>query len=326
MGYNQAMAWEPSVRHHKRRGRRPWYTLTVNRHTHYLGTDRSTAYRRAGELLEGRPASSRSPASVKGLIVTYIKTTGAPKWSLRHFADWAGSKYLADLRSDDLQDYADWLKDNTKLSRWTIRHYINYARTLWHWAIDKGWLDVAPGKVKTLVPIRRPRDMKPAILKAAFEKLNPRARVLAEFIVSTGCRPGEARLLKWEQVDIENGVCVLEDHKTDRTGRPRIIYLTPIALEICKKQEHINRWVFNSIRRKPYTKDGLHSVLHRVGINSSYSLRHTFAQWFLDNVGDRSELQEWLGHSDSRMIDVYASIRSDRLRKRAKKIKGPMAS
>ncbi len=329
------MAHHPTVRRHTRKGRSPWFTLQTGGKVHHLGTDRAKAHRRAADLLGGD--SGADPATAQGLIVAWITATGAAPCHVSRWGQFCGDMPLADLTATSLQAYADHLRDarhartDKTLSNQTIRHYVAYARACWQWGIDQGWLTVAPGKVKTAAPMIVPRDHKPVDLQARFDKLNPRARVLAESIVATGCRPGEARLLRWSQVDLDRGVCVLEQHKTQRTGKPRTIFLTENAAKILSGQPKVNQYVFLSIHKKPYTKDGYHTVLSRAGINSAYSLRHTFAQWFLDHggpggaPGDKSELSAWLGHSSSRMVDVYAQIRDIRLRQVAKRLTGPMA-
>lgn len=273
---------------------------------------------------------AQQPVSIAGLIRAWHEDTGRPIYWLSHWGRIC-EKMLWELEADDLQFYADALK-GMGLAPWTVRKYVTQARLVWRWGRKKGWISVdPPARVKTKKPPKIGRDI---IVSKAFEairKLNTRAKAITEFILSVGCRPKEARLLKWCEVDIERGVCVLGRSKTlDATGERRTIYLTKRGEQIVAAQPKTDsEYIFLTLRGKPYTKDGLHSVLERVGLNNSYALRHTFAQWFLDHggdnggPGDRAELSRLLGHTDGRMVDTYAQVRDWRLRKRASGLSGP---
>lgn len=330
------MGWEPTVHRVVRKGRKPYYTLQVNRHCYHLGIDRKVAYERAAKLLENRPASS-APQTVAGLILAWSRETGGTISWVSRWGQLCGSKRLIELSHTDLQEFADYLKTQSSehtyepLSAWTVRKYVATVRKMWRWAFDRGWVPCMPGKASTQQPVLRPRDLPVPDVRDKIEKLNPRAKLIATFMLETGCRPSEARLLKWEHVNTDANVCVLSSHKASRTGNLRTIPLSPPAIAVLGACPRINEWVFNTLRGKPYTKDGLHSVLERAGISSAYAFRHTFAQWFLDHGGedgthgDKSELQAWLGHSDGRMTDIYAQVRNTRLRDVAKRITGPLA-
>ncbi|HVK16962.1 MAG TPA: hypothetical protein VM533_08430 [Fimbriiglobus sp.] len=51
----------------------------------------------------------------------------------------------------------------------------------------------------------------------------PQFGVVVRVLHATGCRPGEVAKITAENLDAANGVAVLADHKTDRTGRPRFV-------------------------------------------------------------------------------------------------------
>ena len=70
----------------------------------------------------------------------------------------------------------------------------------------------------------------------------------------TGCRPKEARLLKWNQVKEDRWV--LSEHKTvHAVGKPRIIYLTQAMqrLMINLQRKTTSDYVFINGRGKPWT-------------------------------------------------------------------------
>lgn len=57
----------------------------------------------------------------------------------------------------------------------------------------------------------------------------------------SGCRPGEVRKVTAANVDLDLGIWVIEHHKTrKKTGVPRIVYLTPGMVELCRRL--VERW------------------------------------------------------------------------------------
>lgn len=56
----------------------------------------------------------------------------------------------------------------------------------------------------------------------------------------TGCRPGEACRLRWDQIDWDSGAAVLVEHKTDHlTTRARRIFLTPPVVRLLRAVERL---------------------------------------------------------------------------------------
>ena len=351
------MGQQPSIRKHIRKGRNPWYTIHCGGKEHYLGTDYARAHAKSSHILEHAGLRRTAPATVMGLCQEWLKGRKTELWRVAYWMKFAESVPLAALDNKHMQRFADWLtkqryrhvirkrKDGKwvkvkevgkckPLGRWTIRHRITDARTVWRWGIEQGWIAVAPGPASTPKPVQRPRDEDPKKLRGAIEKLPARVKPLVMFIANTGCRPAEARLLEWSEVDaqIHSKVLTLDKHKADRTGEPRPIYLTGPAITILNSQPRSSRWVFPNRNGKPYGRTGIRSILRRRGIRSIYSIRHTFAQWFLDHGGEDGgpgaleELQKLLGHKHLSTTQIYAQVREARMKRVAKRIKGPLAS
>ena len=125
-----------------------------------------------------------------------------------------------------------------------------------------------------LGPVRRglPLERLQRILEALRTGRRRRMRTILAFILETGCRPGEACRLRWSDINLEGGTCVLGAHKTGHsTGRPRTIYLTPEAREILAQQREraeSEEWVFVSWLGKPYWVTALRQAFHRVGLEA----------------------------------------------------------
>ena len=249
----------PRVQHIRQENRSPYFTLRVNRKLHYLGTDQSTAYKKAARLLASAALPSGDPQSVAELIVAYKQEH--PDYNAdrtRHpWADHSGEIPLDEIGRDHLEKYALHLK-RRRLAAATQRKYVWEAHMILKWAHRQGWIDAMPDKAKTPKPAADPQDVDVDTLHAAFEDLPERARASLSFMLAVGCRPSEARLLRWVQVDYRRSVCVLSAHKTAKaTGRPRTLFLTPAAVEILKAQSRTSEYVFVSRLGKPYGQGGI---------------------------------------------------------------------
>lgn len=295
-------------------GREPYYKIIIGGRQHHLGTNESRAYRRAAELLRDQPAPT-APLSVAGLIEAWKHAQPASRnddftksWKL-----FAGAVPLFDVEAQALQMFAAHLY-RRELSAWTVIKYVRHAQRVCRWAVARGWIEVMPDPPKLRKPVAIPRDVGAEQLATTFESLPTRAGRLLRFVLETGCRPGEARLLQWTQVDLSRCVCVLAAHKTAAHGSARTIHLTPAAVALVKEAEGPDSdYVFVSGLGKPYTKSGLQSILKRHGISSTYSLRHTRAQQMLDSGVPLEVVAAWLGHSGMRTVQTYAQVRNRRL-------------
>jgi integrase len=73
----------------------------------------------------------------------------------------------------------------------------------------------------------------------------------------TGCRPGELNRIAKEHVDVEARTWTLKKHKTaKKTGKPRVIYLCPAAVELSKQLIEVcpdDGPIFRNTRGEPWT-------------------------------------------------------------------------
>jgi integrase len=138
---------------------------------------------------------------------------------------------------------------------------------------------------------------------------------------ATGCRPKEARTLKWTQVQEDRWV--LKEHKTvGKTGKPRVIYLTHSMrkLLVILRREAAGEYVFRNGRGEPWTTNAIRLRINRIkakGIVAkdvcSYLLRHAFGTNAILNGVDALTVAELLGHSSLDMVrTVYVHLANER--------------
>ncbi|MHC4094246.1 MAG: tyrosine-type recombinase/integrase [Planctomycetota bacterium] len=307
----------PRVQENRRAGRRPFYTIRVNRRKHYLGTDPAKAHAKASRILAAGGQVEHGPEVVAELALRYSAHEGGGwiTWPIKAFSKFVGGLRCVDVPAELLTDFAGHLQ-GLKRSPATVRKYVRAARAALEWAAGLGWIDAAPPMPRRLPrPVQHPRDIERGRLRSTFGTLSGPAAKALRFILFTGCRPGEACRLHWGQVNLCAGTAVLVTHKTaGKTGRTRTLYLTQQAAEVLAETRAEDRhgFVFLSSRGQPYTPGGLRSILRRQGIPSVYSLRHTFAQTSLDGGMAAEDVARLLGHRDLRMIGVYAQVRDQR--------------
>lgn len=71
-----------------------------------------------------------------------------------------------------------------------------------------------------------------AMVKAEEDGENPSGLAALHLLLYTGMRKDEVLSLKWPQVDLENGVLALTNHKTSRHSGTKYVHLNPQALQL----------------------------------------------------------------------------------------------
>ena len=137
----------------------------------------------------------------------------------------------------------------------------------------------------------------------------------------TGCRSGEIRNLKWDEVG--DNTLDLADSKTG----PRRVYLTSEARAIIKRQPRTsNSYVFPSTHdpSRPHseTLSVWHRVRKRAGIEDVrlHDLRHNFATWAVMRGVPLPTVARLLGHRQVSMTLRYAHVHDKEVEAAAERI------
>jgi integrase len=240
---------------------------------------------------------------------------------LQSFSQLHGDVRVSELRPLHL---TEWLNAHPgwKASR---RHAIIAVKRCFKWAHEEGVADRNPflGVKKPAVG-RRDRILTAAEKEEILAAI--RDRQFREFVFAlyeTGCRPSEvARVTAahFRTVQDKSGaechLWVFEEHKTKKkTGKARIIYLTPPMVELTKAlvAKHPEGPLFRGNRNhKGFSRNGIRCRFRRLreklphlkGV-VSYTARHTYATEALANGVAAIELAELLGHADTKMIESH---------------------
>lgn len=201
---------------------------------------------------------------------------------------------------------------------------------VFNWAADAELIEKSPfRKIRQNAGAPR-RDMTPEEFQAILRstggpyKTRPtpgaRFRQVLFFLWLTGCRPGEAAGLRWNEVDLEAGVIVLRQHKTIKTQRkpkPRIVPLVPVAvnlLRFLKKHSRCDH-VFVTHRGTPWNRFNLGLRLRRARTKAGvaqdaklYGVRHAFGTRGIVNGLDIKTLSLLMGHETTQMTEHYLHL------------------
>jgi integrase len=165
--------------------------------------------------------------------------------------------------------------------------------------------------------------------------------------LATGLRRGELLGLKWDDVDLKNGILHIRRQIMRQNGAVveaplktknsyRSIAIPPDAIEVLKAQRSKtcgSEYVFPSPNGGPISPDSvlhmLQRVLKRAGLERVrfHDLRHTFATLALQNGVDVKTVSGMLGHySAGFTLDTYAHVTTAAQKEAAKTMGSILAS
>ena len=163
---------------------------------------------------------------------------------------------------------------------------------------------------------------------------SPHIMAMIRIMMHTGCRPGEARFLKWEYVDFENRILRLPKEAT-KEKRPKTLFITPYLYDVLRglKRMEGNPYVVVSERndgraiadiKKPWDRikraAGITTELHLHDLRHSHASMANSLGYSLPMIG------ALLGHTQAQTTLRYAHLATDHLRKAADDISNHIAA
>ena len=218
------------------------------------------------------------------------------------------------------QHIHEWL-GSRKLSDTTANRGIGAIKRAFAWAVEEEHIPRSPiehlRKPQGAVRDRTVSPEERGVMLAAIPDDAFRDYFVA--LSLTGARPGEVRRVRAEDVDLERGCWVLKKHKTvKKTGKPRIIYLSPEALDLTKKlmEKRPTGPLFLNTRGDPWTKNAIRLRFTKLRKDHpqlkgviSYTLRSAFATDALEAGVPDTTVATLLGHTNTNTLHrFYARI------------------
>lgn len=167
------------------------------------------------------------------------------------------------------------------------------------------------------------------LLMHSRRSTHPHLYNFIRLLLLTGARKGEARMMRWQDVNTQKGIWTVP---VSKNGRSRRIVLSSAALEViadCRSTAErlglcveAKAYVFvNPRTHQPYDSfyAAWYVVRNEAGLEDLriHDLRHTYASLLVNKGVSIYEVQTLLGHSSVQMTQRYAHLAPDRLHKRA---------
>jgi len=242
---------------------------------------------------------------------------------LNHF----GEKKLSQITRRDLFKFRDALKTTPKqrgggeVTDSNVNRALAGLRRLFNFAIAREYMEDSPfpktSKSGLFYPEQKglrnffAEEQMEKIVEASPEWLRP--MILTAYY--TGLREGELLGLRWEWVDLKDGVIYLPSTKTlkDPTGRGQMVVMQRELIDLFESLPKRSEWVFCQHDGEPFRQWHIHTpfkrVLKAVGIDTKrYSwkeLRHTTAS-LLNRKGVRPiAIKDQLRHSTVKTTENF---------------------
>jgi integrase len=166
------------------------------------------------------------------------------------------------------------------------------------------------------------------LLTFAHRSTHPHLYNVIRLLLLTGARKGEARTMRWQDINRDKRIWTVP---VSKNGRSRRIVLSSAAMDViadCKSNaERLGLPVegkdcifVNPRTLKPYDSfyAAWYLVRSQAGLDDVriHDLRHTYASLLVNKGVSIYEVQTLLGHSSVQMTQRYAHLAPDRLHKR----------
>lgn len=225
-----------------------------------------------------------------------------------------------DASAFDDDSVRQWLRARKHLSQSSRHGIIGSIRACWAWALRRGLVQANP-----MIYLERPaclsRGAKAIISPEAHARLvqsaSPAFRPFLILLHETGARPCELAMLTANEVDFANGVGILQQHKTDASGKPRIIMLTELAVsilrnELAKREPNAQGPILRNAKGTAWRRESIAVAMRNAATKAkvkatAYGYRHTFATDALAQGVPEAFVAALLGHSGTTMLHKHYS-------------------
>jgi len=255
------------------------------------------------------------------------------RWSLL-----LGKRMLGDISREDMRQVQAKMRAKLKpppkkaskecqpKRRWsdaTINRHFAFLRHVLLLAVKDGKLTQNPlSGLKFFPEVKRTRFLSEDELARLRGVMRRSDWKLVVFAIETGLRRGEQFRLRWDQVDLENGVLTLPMPKG---GKTRHVPLSEEAKTILRSFDSFLRsaWVFPGLKdvtqpmdSRAFLRRSFEPGLRQAGISGAcwHSLRHTAASRRVMAGVDLVSVKEILGHRDIQTTLRYAHLAPEHLR------------
>jgi len=275
-------------------------------------------------------------------------TLDAYRRDLHALVDWANADGVTDLIALQPEQLRTFIAAEHRrgLAPKSLQRRLSAVRSYYRWLLKHGRIAAnpaasvrAPKAVRKLPQVLDVDEATQLVELPTDVPLGQRDRALLELFYSSGLRLSELCQLRWQDLDLTEGVVTV----LGKGGKQRIV---PVGSHACHA---LTQWrahtpalvpdapVFPG-RNGPITPRAvqlrLRQLAQRQGLYKRvhpHMLRHSFASHVLESSGDLRGVQELLGHADIATTQIYTHLDFQHLAKvydaahpRAKRRKDPV--
>lgn len=190
-------------------------------------------------------------------------------------------------------------------SKSTVNRRLAAFSAIYNMARDKWQLPVTHIKLSTYKrkePKSRVRHISREEAKHLLSKLPRHIKLIVAWSLATGCRKDETETLRWTRVNFETMQAEVET----KGGGTRFVEINDDAMLVLTECDRNRPLVFDHRNiRKHYEK-----ALADAGIEdfTFHDLRHTFATWLGNAIGDLAVVMKALGHTQIHTTMKYRHV------------------
>ncbi|MHB8291705.1 MAG: tyrosine-type recombinase/integrase [bacterium] len=295
-----------------------------------------------GEVVRGNfnlPQKHKPKPVFEEIFVNYIqslsnnvKRTIENKVSIsNHFLPVLKKKNIIDITQSEIKEYQlkrkleviamskNRNKRESEISFAYLNKEILILSNFFNFCIEKGLIEKNPcAGIKKLNTLSRLKTLSDEdIYKLIAGATNKLTKDLVSFLIYTGCRKGEALNLKWDDVDLQNGIIAIKGTKTKYDRHiPISNALKSILDGIDKNQDSLYVFERNGAKLADF-KRSFHTACKNAGLKDMHihDLRHVFASKMVMNGTSLYITGELLGHKTTQMTKRYSHLVPETLKK-----------
>jgi len=218
------------------------------------------------------------------------------------------------------------------VSNATINRLLQKVRAVFNKAHKEWEVKCDPPYIKLLKePKKRVRWLTVKEAKKLIMAVNPHIADMVIFSLEMGLRESNVTLLRWNQIDFEQGIIYIEGDDILKSETAFVVPLSEVALDVLKRQrgkhpERVFTYKGNPIRRA--NTKSFKDACKRIGLEDFrwHDLRHTWETWHVQRGTPLEVLQELGGWSDYKMVKRYAHFSHQHLKQFVNRTSGGVAT
>jgi len=221
-------------------------------------------------------------------------------------------KTIQEITTWQIEKYKSKRREQFKPA--TVNRELALLKHMFTKAVEWGKCNENPAKKVKLLKgaVDRVRFLMPDELQRVLCRCGDRLQPVVMVAVHTGMRQGELLGLKWDQVNVEQGmISILDTKNHTRRDIPMNETVKAVLRGIEKRGEYVFSWDHGGRFSRTVVQKGFRQAVREAGIEDFrfHDLRHTFASNLVMQEGvELNDVRELLGHKTMSMTLRYAHL------------------